>query len=175
MNEKILKAFENKSFVEKTMCLETKDEVKNAFDEEGVKVTDQELDELAVIISEITEAVKKIPETELANIAGGVGIPLQQQFENLGDYLGASKSIPNPEYQQGNAIMNWIKWRPKTITLQSESQAGDFIHEHAAGLALGTIAVGVVAAGIAGIKVFPWVKKKIKDMKTDISSAFAYS
>ncbi len=63
---------EDQKFVEKIVQMESKEEVKKAFEAEGVKITDEQLDSLGKMFNEIVGKLSTLNEDELQAIAGGV-------------------------------------------------------------------------------------------------------
>ena len=71
MRDEVVKLLENEDFVKKIIITEDVKEVKKLFKENGVEVSDSELDEMGSIISDIIEILNKIPEEELKSVSGG--------------------------------------------------------------------------------------------------------
>ncbi len=63
---------ESPEFVERIMQMESKEEVKKAFESEGVTITDEQLGLLGKMFNEIVEKLSTLKEDELQAIAGGV-------------------------------------------------------------------------------------------------------
>ncbi len=70
MEKNFEKLMENKEFVEKITQMESKEEVKKAFESEGVTITDEQLDLLGKMFNEIAEKLSTLNEDELQAIAG---------------------------------------------------------------------------------------------------------
>lgn len=71
MRNEIVKLLENEDFVKKIIIMEDAEEVKKSFKENGVEVSDSELDEVGSVMNEIVEILNKMPEEELKSVSGG--------------------------------------------------------------------------------------------------------
>ncbi len=77
MNDNIYKLLEEKEFTEKILIMKTPEEIQKAFLDKGVKISIEELEELAKNISKIINnphANEEITDSEAENISGGINI-----------------------------------------------------------------------------------------------------
>ncbi|MDR1627462.1 MAG: hypothetical protein LBR79_01650 [Oscillospiraceae bacterium] len=73
MNDKIKEKLKNKDFLKKIIGLETKEEVKKAFSEEGLEISEKEVEEIGEYINACMDKLSKMPEDDLEKISGGAG------------------------------------------------------------------------------------------------------
>ena len=73
MNEKLLEKLKQADFMEKIINCNTREEIKEVLEKEGVNATDEEINEMIDEISKITEAISKIDEKDMDEISGGSG------------------------------------------------------------------------------------------------------
>ena len=73
MNEKLLEKLKQADFMEKLINCNTREEIKEVLEKEGVNATDEEIDEMIDEISKIAEAMSKIDEKDMDEISGGSG------------------------------------------------------------------------------------------------------
>ncbi len=71
MDKKIIEKLNNKEFVRKIINFETKEEVKKAFADEGVEVTEKDIDDLGEMIVNMVSKISEMPEEELDKVSGG--------------------------------------------------------------------------------------------------------
>ena len=77
-SEKFKSLAENDAFLEKLISAKTDEEIKSVFKEHGVEISDKEIENLKKSFQQkISEELKKLPENELKEIAGGT----KKQFE----------------------------------------------------------------------------------------------
>ncbi len=73
----INKLLEDKDFVEKILVMKTPEEIQKAFSDKGVKISIEELEEIAKNVSQIINnpnAKEEIIDNEMESISGGVNI-----------------------------------------------------------------------------------------------------
>ena len=71
VDKQIIEKLTDREFAKKIIGLKTKDEVKMAFEDKNIKISDQQLDELGEKLHEVVEEMSKLPPDELEKIAGG--------------------------------------------------------------------------------------------------------
>ncbi len=156
---------EDKKFVEKIMQMESKEEVKKAFEAEGVKITDEQLNSLGKFFNEIVEKLSTLNEDELQAVAGGIFGRRKTATEQLQEGMkgaaetyatklgqAAQKSaddltvedIQNFGNRAWNMFVGWLTPKPDSApeSTPTETKAGGI--SPAAG-------VGIGAAGTAAV------------------------
>ena len=71
MKKEILVQLKNKQFLTKIWGFSTKQEVIKAFNDEGIEISEEEVDELNQLIINMISKVSEMSEDELQNISGG--------------------------------------------------------------------------------------------------------
>lgn len=71
MDKKIIEKLNNKEFARKIINFETKEDVKKAFADEGVEVTEKDIDDLGEMIVNMISKISEMPEEELEKVSGG--------------------------------------------------------------------------------------------------------
>ena len=77
MANDINKVLEDKDFVEKILVIKTPEEIQKAFSDKGVKISIEELEEIAKNVSQIINnpnAKEKITDNEMESMSGGANI-----------------------------------------------------------------------------------------------------
>ncbi|MBO6159500.1 MAG: hypothetical protein J6P72_09640 [Firmicutes bacterium] len=74
--ERLNQLLEDKAFVEKMMSLDTKEEVKEIFNANGVDFTMEDVEDMAKELERVSEAGDEISEDALEDVAGGFAITL---------------------------------------------------------------------------------------------------
>lgn len=114
MNEKIMEKLKDRNFSKKLLELETTDQVKKIFENENIKITDEEIEELRKSINLIVKEIKSLPENDFY-ISGGTN-----QNSNENNSKGKDKEIDldktNPEYSKLNNVYQKIKDRKYLIS-----------------------------------------------------------
>ncbi|MDR1627461.1 MAG: hypothetical protein LBR79_01645 [Oscillospiraceae bacterium] len=82
MNDKIKEKLKNKDFLKKIIGLETKEEVKKAFSEEGLEISEQEVEEIGEYINACVDKLSKMPEDDLEKISGGLSTVYSALFDS---------------------------------------------------------------------------------------------
>ncbi len=72
MRKEILVQLEKKKFMEKIISMEKPEEVKEAFENEGIYITDQELKEIGETLYSVLEKISKLSDNEIKKISGGI-------------------------------------------------------------------------------------------------------
>ncbi len=103
---------ESPEFVERIMQMESKEEVKKAFESEGVKITDEQLNSLGKMFNEVIEKLSTLSEKELQSVTGGLEI----LSANVREFLGMRLT---PQQQFTKAVNEG-----KLRLLESAIQAG---------------------------------------------------
>ncbi len=156
MNEKLLEKLKQADFMEKIINCDTKEKIKEVFEKENVKVSDEEIDEVIDEVSKIAEAVSKMDEKDMENISGGGCVSdmrdkLACGLHDVGDKIWESSSTKEKDvedYSIGDKALNKV-----TDLLTSNSR------EVATGL-MGSAALLGVLGAVAGGRV---AYKKIKN------------
>lgn len=172
MRDAIIKLLENKDFVEKIIAMEDAQEVKKSFKENGVEISDSELDELGAIISEIVEILNKMPEDELNSVSGGAELRSSNIWgaDLIRKAVGYKPTQFNDEIIKSRVDVGTVSWGKEIEGVQLKSKGKytnsdfkNFIGRNANEIALGTIvAVGTTAlcGGAYGSKyLVRWYKK----------------
>jgi hypothetical protein len=71
MNDKIKEKLKDKDFLKKIIGLETKEEAEKAFSEEGLEISEKEVEEIGEYINACVDKLSKMPEDDLEEISGG--------------------------------------------------------------------------------------------------------
>lgn len=112
MNEKIMEKLKDRNFSKKLLELETIDQVKKIFENETIKITDEEIEELRKSINLIVKEIKSLPESD-SHICGGTNHnPIQSNNEDNVTDLNKIKS----ETSALNNIYKKIKDRKYLIS-----------------------------------------------------------
>ncbi|MDR1628183.1 MAG: hypothetical protein LBR79_05360 [Oscillospiraceae bacterium] len=85
MNDKIKEKLKNKDFLKKIIGLETKEEAEEAFSEEGLEISEKEVEEIGEYINACIDKLSKMPKDDLEKISGG-GIT-EDTFNVATDFL----------------------------------------------------------------------------------------
>ncbi|MBO6159512.1 MAG: hypothetical protein J6P72_09700 [Firmicutes bacterium] len=101
--ERLNQLLEDKAFIEKMMSLDTKEEVKEIFNANGVDFTMEDVEEMAKELERAAEAGDEINESALEDVAGGFAI-------TAAGLLAAGKIIVAVG-GAGLAIYKWYKSR----------------------------------------------------------------
>ena len=72
MNEKVVKLFENKSFLEKILKMDDEADIAEAFRQEGVELTKEEMMELKETVAKFGERLEGMSESDLENVSAGL-------------------------------------------------------------------------------------------------------
>lgn len=92
MRDVILKALENRDFVEKILGYMNEDQVKQAFNEIGIDITDDEIMELAKYLGRVYDRIRNTPLDDIEEIAAGNS--LTNLTEGYMDYMREGVSDP---------------------------------------------------------------------------------
>ncbi len=148
MDEKIISKLEDKKFVEELLIQKNDDDVKKLFNSQGIEISDNEIDELGEVISEITKSMKSMSENELEGIAGGGKIIFSDYFRKWGETQGIDKggtpSVRGPIWKLGfggKARVPAVKGTP----------LGNFLYNNANELALVSIAGATAALTLGAV------------------------
>lgn len=110
MTNDINKLLEDKDFVEKILVMKTPEEIQKAFSDKGVKISIEELEEIAKNVSQIINnpnAKEEIIDNEMESISGGANIHkgLRTAAAIIAG-VGVGGSAAYVAYKTGNAIDN---------------------------------------------------------------------
>ncbi len=112
MNEKIMEKLKDRNFSKKLLELETTDQVKKIFENENIKITDEEIEELRKSINLIVKEIKSLPENDFY-ISGGTN---QNSNENNSKDEEIDLDKTNSEYSKLNNVYKKIKDRKYLIS-----------------------------------------------------------
>ncbi len=164
---------EDQKFVEKIMQTESKEEVKKAFEAEGVKITDEQLNSLGKFFNEIIEKLSTLNEDELQAVAGGifgsrptatkqlkksaekavvtVATQTCKAMEDVAKNV-TSEDIQNFGNRVRNMLVRWLTPKPDSApeSTPTETKAGGI--SPAAGVGIG--AAGTAAVAGAGYLIY---------------------
>lgn len=112
MNEKIMEKLKDRNFSKKLLELETTDQVKKIFENENIKITDEEIEELRKSINLIVKEIKSLPENDFY-ISGGTN---QNSNENNSKEKEIDLDKTNSEYSKLNNVYQKIKDRKYLIS-----------------------------------------------------------
>ena len=112
MNEKIMEKLKDRNFSKKLLELETTDQVKKIFENENIKITDEEIEELRKSINLIVKEIKSLPENDFY-ILGGTN---QNSNKNNSKDEEIDLDKTNPEYSKLNNVYQKIKDRKYLIS-----------------------------------------------------------
>ncbi len=105
MNEKIMEKLKDRNFSKKLLGLKTINQVKETFENECIKITDDEIEELRKSINLIVNEIKALPENN-SYISGGT----DQNLNKIND------NNVNPETSILNNIYKKVKDRKYLIS-----------------------------------------------------------
>ncbi len=71
MDKKIIEKLNNKEFARKIINMSTKEEVKKAFADEGIEISEDEINNLGEMIVNMISKISEMPEDELEKVSGG--------------------------------------------------------------------------------------------------------
>ena len=96
MDKKIIEKLNNKEFARKIINFETKEDVKKAFADEGIEVTEKDIDVLGEMIVNMISRISEMPEDELKKVSGGnLTEALFYLPDKAYDFLGEHTSLPD--------------------------------------------------------------------------------
>ncbi len=141
---------EDKKFVEKIVKMESKEEVKKAFESEGVKITDEQLNSLGKMFNEIAEKLSTLNEDELQAVAGGGENPtgdgnggLLSLFDSLKElFVVVREGVA--EYRAGDAKIK------QEAAEKAEAEKREAEAQKKSGMNIGAPIAGVVIGATAG-------------------------
>ena len=105
MNEKIMEKLKDRNFSKKLLGLETINQAKETFENEGIKITDEKIEELRKSINLIVNEIKALPENN-SYISGGT----DRNLNKIND------DNVNPESSTLNNIYKKVKDRKYLIS-----------------------------------------------------------
>ena len=72
MKDVVAAKLQDREFVQKLAKMDTEEQVIKAFADEGIAFDKHDLEELQDVVSDVISKLKKLPEDELQNVAGGM-------------------------------------------------------------------------------------------------------
>lgn len=92
MNRKILEKLKDHNFLTRILSFRTKQEVINAFEDENISISQEEVEELGKLIINMIAKMSEMPEEELEKVSGGQYV-WNDLFDLYHDNLGLSPDV----------------------------------------------------------------------------------
>ncbi len=147
MRKEVLKKLKDPKFTFELMSLEDESKVKELFANEGIDINETERDEIAQIINEVINQLRKIPEDELKSISGGDD-PESFLGKWFGNIVGAIlRSSATPDFLKSFFVTSRVDKAKIDADVEMARIKADS-NVQMAKYAAGAIAVSAVSLGV---------------------------
>ncbi len=139
MNEKVMKLFEDRSFLEKILKMDDETSIVEAFKQEGVDLTPEDMKTLKETVAKFSERLEGISEADLENVSAGL----------LGS-LGTAVSVLFTVVGVGSSVKTVSNNSKKIEVGKSELEKSKIAADEAEKNSNKAVAVGAAVAALAG-------------------------
>ena len=149
-NEKLKELMSNEEFIKKIILLDTEEEVKAAFKEQGIDMTSQDIDDLGNFLAALESKAETLSPEELEDITGGT-------FEDggfKGGFIDGFKDAGD------DGSIEVVKNLINDLTDGFDKDAGSYYNAgyYIRGLAITAAIIGGLVTG--GISLGKWIAKR---------------